>query len=94
MALKVRGVFWLRNAQKKIGSPKGEWPVTCSDVVSGLFEVQGRARSSDVRACLLTVAGHWLHLLSLEAFEKGEDMETSQDCFESLPGPFVRSQKS
>lgn len=47
-----------------------------------------------MRVCLLTVAGHRLHLLSLEAFEKGEDMETSQDCFESLPGPFVRSQKS
>lgn len=45
--------------------------VTRSEVVSGPFEVQGRVRRSDVRVCLLAVTGHWLHLLSLEAFEKG-----------------------
>lgn len=34
-----------------------EWSVACCDIMSGPFEVQGRAWRSDVRACLRAVAG-------------------------------------
>lgn len=61
----------LKCAKEDCFSGRRMGPVTRSDVVSGPFEVQGRVRRSDMRVCLLAVTGHWLHLLSLEAFEKG-----------------------